>query len=289
MKSFIFVFLIILLFFSACDQQSTTPSLKENFVNIPDKNFLNALIEAEVDINGDSLISDVEAKAHTILSIRFSEILDLTGIESFENLNSLSVDGNKLTSLDVSNNTDLRELYCQDNQITSLDVSNNSELIDLYCHENQIASLDVSNNAFLKVLHFRSNKITEIDVSNNLALTQLNCGGNQLSSLYLSNNNALSSLSIHKMPTLKNVCLPTRQVDIEGGNSNIIFSRECSGNIVNISDVAFLFALIDEGIDTNSDNLITYEEAESVTSLNLSWKGIYRRNFILTIVNQKWG
>jgi Leucine-rich repeat (LRR) protein len=166
-----FSFLIILLFLSACDQQSTTPSSEENFVNIPDEKFLNALIEAEVDINGDSLISYAEAEANTILSIRYSEISDLTGIESFVKLNTLSVDGNKLTSLDVSNNTALRELNCSHNQITSLEISGSTNLRKLVCPSNRLTNLDVSQNLKLDYLYCEDNRLTNLDVSKNVELT----------------------------------------------------------------------------------------------------------------------
>jgi len=39
---------------------------------------------------------------------------------------------------------------------------------------------------------------------------------------------------------------------------------------VSIPDTAFLYALIDEGVDTNGDSLISFEEAEAVTSLDVS-------------------
>ena len=41
-----------------------------------------------------------------------------------------------MSSLDLSNNTDLTILYCNDNQLTSLDVSTNTALITLYCYSN---------------------------------------------------------------------------------------------------------------------------------------------------------
>ncbi len=41
-------------------------------------------------------------------------------------------------------------------------------------------------------------------------------------------------------------------------------------SIVSIPDTAFLFALIEVGVDTNGDGLISYSEAETVTSLDVS-------------------
>ena len=43
---------------------------------------------------------------------------------------------------------------------------------------------------------------------------------------------------------------------------------------VNIPDTAFLHALIEEGVDTNEDSLISYAEAEAVTSLDVSGEWI---------------
>ena len=280
-----------------------TVTWEDEFIYIPDKYFLTELIEEGVDHNGDGIISHKEAEDQGNLIIDNSNISNLTGIEAFINLYKLWIrgtsatevnistltnlveimfDGNKLTSLDVSNNTALRNLACDNNQITGLDITNNPELIDLYCHDNLIPELDVTNNPNLQVLHFRSNKISSINVKGNPNITHLNCGGNMLTNLDLSCNNALYLLTIENMPTLKYVCLPERAVNIEGGNATIEFSRDCGTECndnpptseIYIPDIAFLYALIEEGVDTDNDNFISFEEAESVTSLNLNTKGI---------------
>ncbi len=43
---------------------------------------------------------------------------------------------------------------------------------------------------------------------------------------------------------------------------------------VSIPDSIFLIALIDEGVDTNGDNLISYTEAEAVMNLDVSDRDI---------------
>jgi Leucine-rich repeat (LRR) protein len=74
-------------------------------VNIPDDNFLNALLELDVDTDGDGLVSPDEAAIITSLDVSFQSIADMTGIEAFVNLDNLSCQYNQLTTLDVSNNT----------------------------------------------------------------------------------------------------------------------------------------------------------------------------------------
>ena len=124
MKKIVIISSIILL--------GISPMFSQN-VNIPDANFLNALIGQGVDVNADGMISYTEAEAVIYLSITWESISDLTGIEAFVNLTYLQCGFNQLTSLDVSNNTALTDLYCWGNQLISLDVSNNTALNYLDC------------------------------------------------------------------------------------------------------------------------------------------------------------
>jgi len=79
----------------------------------------------------------------------------------------LNCEQNQITSLDVSNNTDLIFLDCSSgNNISSLDVSNNIALITLYCGYNQLTSLDVSQNTSLTSLWCEDNQLIRLDVRN---------------------------------------------------------------------------------------------------------------------------
>ena len=95
---------------------------------IPNPNFEQALIDLGYDsgtINGSVPTADISGI--TSLDVYNYNITDLTGIEDFTALTSLSCDSNQLTSLDVSNNTALTYLNCYDNQLTSLDVRNGNK------------------------------------------------------------------------------------------------------------------------------------------------------------------
>jgi hypothetical protein len=87
---------------------------------------------------------------------------------------------NRLTSLDLSNNTALQTLYCYGIGLTSLDISKNTALTYLQCSNNQLMSLDVSKNTALKDLQCLDNQLTTLDVSNNTALTYLRCENNYM-------------------------------------------------------------------------------------------------------------
>jgi len=57
------------------------------------------------------------------------------------------------------------------------------------------------------------------------------------------------------------------------------------GHFVTIPDIAFLNALIEEGVDANGDGFISYSEAESVTSIAVNRKGIDYMSGIEAFVN----
>jgi len=66
-----------------------------------------------------------------------------------KNITTLSCSDNQLTSLDVSENTELTVLSCTGNQLTNLNVRENTKLVNLYCANNLLKSLDVSKNTIL--------------------------------------------------------------------------------------------------------------------------------------------
>ncbi|WKZ58554.1 MAG: hypothetical protein QY309_11825 [Cyclobacteriaceae bacterium] len=166
-------------------------------VEFPDDKFLMALIDQNVDKNGDGIISHYEAQVITSLDVSDYGITDLRGIEAFVNLDTLLCGFNSLSRLDVPAITGLVYLSCSRNQIKTLDVSGLVSLRRLYCEGNELSALDVSTNSALELLFCQENELQEIDVQNNSALKMLYCQHNLLSSLDCSNNSALQVLRCH--------------------------------------------------------------------------------------------
>jgi gliding motility-associated-like protein len=136
---------------------------------IPDANFEKALINLGIDsgnVDGQVLTSNISGIKS--LGVFSRGIADLTGIENFSSLTSLSCEANKLTSLDVSKNLALNTLICFDNQITKLDISKNTALTTLGCANNQITSLDISKNIHLVGLYCTNNKLTTLNLKNGI-------------------------------------------------------------------------------------------------------------------------
>ncbi len=154
-------------------------------VNIPDANFKTALLEQSlINTDGDLEISCAEATAYLgLIFVRNKSIKDLTGIEAFINIKALDCEGNLLTNLDVSKNTNLYYLNCRNNSLTSLDLSMNVALNELICTNNSLTSLDLSNNKNLDLVWANENSLTSLNVANG-------------------NNHKISSFSANRNPSL---------------------------------------------------------------------------------------
>ncbi|MBE5958543.1 MAG: hypothetical protein E7254_06735 [Lachnospiraceae bacterium] len=114
----------------------------------------------------------------------------LSGDISFAGLDclkSINCSNNSLTSIDVSQNKILCELYCSNNNLTQLQCSNMEKLRILYCYYNKITSLDVKNCGLLTELSCRNNEITNLNLENDWFITKLYCNDNNFTELDLSN------------------------------------------------------------------------------------------------------
>ncbi len=278
----------------------STRCLYINDINFPDANFRAIVTGSAIDTTDDDVLSDSEIQAVARLAVSSKNISDLKGIEYFTALTYLDCRNNRLTSLDVSNNTALTQLYCYSNQLPSLDTSNNTALTILWCYSNQLPSLDTSNNTALTSLWCFSNRLTSLDVSKNTALTTLFCHHNQLKSLDVSKNTALTGLQCYNnLLTSLNVAngnnniltglvdfrfnsdLTCIQTDTGAGlstwtkDAGASYSTRCLYiNDINFPDANFRAIVTGSAIDTTDDDVLSDSEIQAVTNLDVSSKNI---------------
>ncbi len=241
--------------------------------NFPDENFRTCVLQFDTDDNG--VLSSAEIKAVTEMDVGRKQITDLTGIEHFETLESLTCDYNEIKSLnvsknrslkklecrynqlaklDVSKNTVLEYLSCDNNKLTALDISNNKALTYFSCHYNQIKKLDVSKNIALTSLFCSTNELTKLDISKNVALTAFDCMFNQLTTLDVSKNTKLEYLYCHhnqltKLDTSNNLeiscldCSDNQLTNLTLGNNKVLDDLFCARNQLKNLDVSKAKAL----------------------------------------------
>ena len=193
----------------------------------PDVNFREYVLD-QFDIDADGLISENEAARVTKIRVAGSEIESLEGIQYFLNLDTLYCGYNKLTSLDVSKNTELTYLDCGSNQLTALDVSKNTKLTAFGCGYNQLTALDVSKNTELTELYCQCNLLTALDVSKNTELTYLACHNNQLTALDVSKNTKLTALR----------CYSNELTELDVSKNTELIGLACNSNQLTALDVS---------------------------------------------------
>lgn len=189
-----------------------------NETNFPDENVRYVVKKA--DKNSDSILSKEEIEAVTSMSFSSypAPLADITGLEYFTNVETLSISSTTMTEmdwgifpklttlncysnssvkkLDVSKNTELVTLDCSGDKIEALDLSNNTKLETAKVNSNNLSTLTLGNNTVLRELNCYNNKLTELDVSGNTALEVLNCSNNKIINLDLSANTELKTLSV---------------------------------------------------------------------------------------------
>ena len=129
------------------DDDTNTNVDQSQYVKFNDAIFKQALIDnSAINTNNDEEISYQEAELATErLSLENLGIEDLTGIEAFINIKTLSAFNNQLTQVDLSKNTKLKQILLENNKLVALDISMLPEVDDLKVHTNNLNSLNVAN------------------------------------------------------------------------------------------------------------------------------------------------
>ena len=162
--------------------------------NFPDEKF-REYVKTKFDKDNDDILSADEIAKAKEISVEGNPITSFKGIEYFTALTSLECSRTKLTSLDTSHNKKLVYLQCDYiPTLTTLNVSENKDLKTLHCKHNALTALDLTNNSALEKLECGDNELTTLDLSKNTELKYFGCFNSKLSSLDLTNNTNLEEL-----------------------------------------------------------------------------------------------
>ncbi|MCB0461092.1 MAG: T9SS type A sorting domain-containing protein [Flavobacteriaceae bacterium] len=225
---------------------------------VPDDVFEQVLI----DLGHDSALDDyvLTSNINTVIALNMQNlgINSVVGLEDFEALQFLYVNGNNLSVLDVSENTNLTLLVCSSNQLTNIDLTSNTLLKTLNCNDNMLETLNASLNTQLEALYCSTNQLTSLNVKNG-------------------NNTALTNFTANGNPNL--VCIEVDDAVYSNTNWTNIdaqanFSDNCHYGETYVPDDNFELALIDLGYDTVLDDYVPTANIVTVTSLLVANKNI---------------
>ena len=164
--------------------------------NFPDSGF-RSYVSSNFDIDNDGNLSETERNDVYKIYTAGRDFASLQGVEYFPNLSELECYyDSALKSLDVSQNTKLRNLVCNGCALTSLNVSGNAKLEKLTCNNNKLTNLDVSHCTALTELNCSWNSLTAMDMSPNTALTSLIASENPITSVNVASCTALEYLDL---------------------------------------------------------------------------------------------
>jgi len=97
--------------------------------------------------------------------------------------------------------------------LSTLNISSNSKLVDLYCSHNQLSSINTSIKLYLRHLYCGYNQITSLDISRSYDLWILD----------VTEMPTLTEVCVWEMP------FPPEHVLVNaGGSSNTYFTDVCS-------------------------------------------------------------
>ncbi|WP_298766278.1 leucine-rich repeat domain-containing protein [uncultured Polaribacter sp.] len=244
--------------------QSLYSSTIDDFTTtaIPDANFEQALLDLGIDsdgvVNGQVLTSDINTITsldltdplnNTNLPNVIARISDLTGIEDFLALETLSIDDNLVSSIDLSFNTSLHTLTCVNNALTALDVSANLLLKTIILDNNQVSVLNVNGNTLLENLSFTLNNVSILNVNNNTALKYLAFGRNQINTIDVSlnpnletlfcDNNGITSIDVSSNTKLSSLGIQNNQISALDVSANtLLVQLFCSFNQLTSLNIA---------------------------------------------------
>lgn len=218
MKRFSIAFL-----FSLCVFISSFPQT----IEIPDNNFLQALIDIGVDSNNDNAISEEEAAHLTDLDVNYKNIEELSGIEFFINLTSLDCGDNTISNLNITNLTKLEYLWCQNNSLTALDVSKCPKLKVLSFNTNHINSINLENNPNIQWLDFSFTRVDSINLDALQLIETIACA-----------NSRIRNLIVPDKPNLEQIIASNCNIQsINVSNDASLKVLEINGNMIEELDL----------------------------------------------------
>ena len=277
-------------------------------VNIPDPTFKAKLLSAntttnnqiasnsagqyiKIDANSNGEIEVSEAANVKFLTISGSSttINDLTGIQSFSNLSSLTLFGIGANTVNVSGMSALNYLTIQAmNNLTTLDITNCSILENLSISSGSALTSLILASPSLKNITLFGGNLNQLDVTNCPALVGLSIQATKITNLNLSNLANLKNVNLLSNSQLQNINFQgsTKLYSISVSSCGIssinvanlpeLWKLECSNNpglsAVSATNCAALQRLV-----LNYNNILTGLTANNLPSLVIL--DLFKNNF----------
>ena len=262
---------------------SPSPTLMPiNSGNFPDTAFVE-YIRTTIDTDKDGFLSLDEREVVTGIQIDRKTVKSLKGVEYFPNLQILNIHKGELNELDVSQNTELKNLVCSSVSLKSLVLGNNKQLESIECSQNKLTSLNLSNCPKLKYLYCENNLLTSLDVSGCHDLLSLTSHFNNIAELKFATDSNVVSLITSDYRNPEN----HQFNEFDNGRNSLTYDFIASINVPNAGfyyregaqvipvngtyfpDAVFRSYLLDS-VDLNGDRKLAWNERAKVSYIDVS-------------------
>lgn len=264
-----------------------------NTITINDNNleaYLENVLNVGDGIVGNGLVCKESVEVLTTLNLSGSipivnfppglGITNLSGIEHFSALEVLRVEGNNIATLDLSQNTSLRELRAWRCNIQTLNVTGLANLQTVGLNFNQIATADFSTCPAIQELDITDNDLTAIQlgtkanlikftISNNPNLTSLDISGadTNLTTFNTTGNTALTCIQVSNVANAQAQANWTKDTtttySLNCGNQPFTVTTSIGGDVVDTDPEACCtsYEITEGGL------LEIYFEADAIATL----------------------
>ncbi|GEM_PF-3403508 len=166
----------------------------------PDANFRSYLTKY-IDTDGNGILSQTERNSVVSMYPHGLAITDVTGLKYFPNITKLWVDTNKITKLDLSGNTKIKELHVFQTDLPSLDLSMLKDLEVLWCYNCfDMKYLNIRNCTKLKTLWAYRCDFSILDLTDNELLINAYKTGNKT---YYTDDGAYGISTLYRVPEVE--------------------------------------------------------------------------------------
>ncbi len=257
---------------------------------------------------GNDLVHvDLTANKHLQYVYLHDNILESVNISGLDALEELNCSSNRLSSIDVTTNSNLKMLDVSLNHegrgnsglgITQLDVSKNTKLEKLNLHYTNVSTLDLSKNTKLKWIDFglssytspSTDPITQIDFSNNLELEHIACDAIvrtvDMDGHLINDKVGLSKIDVTMLPHLKFLNFNGNSIkDIDLSKNIELTQLNCSRNYLKELDITNNHKLDRLICELNQLAELDLSNSHSLTYLNCAYNQIGKLDISKTIMS----
>lgn len=256
-------------------------SLNAQIISFIDANFKAKLLAASTSNEiakgsfGNNIVIDTNAngeievsEALNVYELYFwspflstaNDIVNLDGIQSFQNLKKLNCFGNSIVNLDLQGLNNLEYLQASQNKITGVTFSGSTSLKEIDLNSNKLTSINIDNLTSLSKLFIFGNQLKSLTFNNNSALEKVWCS-----------DNLITSLDFSTTPNLKHIyCYDNLLTSINLGAINSIIEFICYNNKLTNLNVNNLSNMTYFDFSSNQISTITFPTINNLFSLKIS-------------------